>query len=99
MAERLSRLKERHEKKRALAAWAMGSSGITKFEVPDFSVSLCSGAQRLEVGAIEKISAVFLIPQPPKVDRTSISAALKRGEAVDGAAFVIGNPFIAVRSK
>jgi hypothetical protein len=99
MSERLSRLKERYEKKRALVAWAMGNSGITKLEVPDFSVSLCAGAQKLEIAEPTIIPQAYLIPQPPKIDRASISAALKRGEIVEGATLATGNPFIAVRSK
>ena len=46
MNARLSRFKERFEKKRSLACWAMGSAGINKIDVVDFSVSLCEGAQR-----------------------------------------------------
>lgn len=99
MNERLARLKDRHEKKRAMSAWAMGSSGLTKFEVSDFSVSYCSGAQRLEIAADAAIPSEYLIPQPPKIDKTAISIALKKGETVAGATFVTGNPFIAVRSK
>lgn len=99
MSERLARIKERHEKKRALAAWAMGSAGIPKVEVPDFCVSLCAGAQRLDVSDPGKITEVFLVPQPPKIDRSAVAAALKRGETVEGAQLTTGNPFIAVRTK
>lgn len=99
MSERLTRLKERHDKKRGLAAWAMGSAGIPKLEVPDFSVSLCNGAQRLDIPAPSQIGDAFLVPQPPKIDRSAITSALKRGEPVEGAHLSTGNPFIAVRSK
>ena len=99
MSERLARIKERHEKKRALAAWAMGSAGIPKMEVPDFGVSLCAGAQRLVITDATKIPEHYLVPQPSKPDRTAITSALKGGAIIEGAAFEAGNPFIAVRAK
>ena len=40
MASRLARLKERHQKKRSLAAWAMGEAGLPKLKQCDFSVCL-----------------------------------------------------------
>ncbi|MBA2588396.1 MAG: siphovirus Gp157 family protein [Alphaproteobacteria bacterium] len=46
-----------------------------------------------------QVPEAFLLPQPPKIDRTAIAAAMKRGETVPGAAFELGNPFIAVRTK
>lgn len=35
-----------------------------------------------------KIPSTYLVPQPPKVDKTGISKALKNGEAVTGAELV-----------
>jgi hypothetical protein len=99
MAERLARLKDRYTKKRSLAAWAMGSAGIPKIEVSDFSVSLNAGAERLEIVDGFQIPEAFMVPQPPKIDRTAITAAMKRGEAVAGAKLEVGNPFISVRTK
>lgn len=99
MNERLSRIKERHEKKRALAAWALGSAGLPKIEVPDFSVSLCAGVLRLVISDPTRLSSKYLVPQPPKPDRGAIVAALKGGEAIEGAALEPGVPFIAVRTK
>jgi Siphovirus Gp157 len=99
MGERLSRIKDRHDKKRALAAHAMGLAGIPKIEVPDFGVSLCSGVPRLVISDPTKLPEAFLVPQPPKPDRAGISAALKAGTVIDGAGFEVGNPFIAVRAK
>ena len=99
MNERLARITERHEKKRSCAAWAMGSAGIPKMELADFGVSLCAGMQRLTIVDPAKIPDQYLLPQPPKPDRTAITTSLKDGIAVEGAALEIGNPFIAVRSK
>jgi hypothetical protein len=99
MNERLSRFRQRFEKKRALACWAMGSSGIDKVQAEDFSVGLRFGGPRLEVVEEAKVPEVFLVPQPPKVDRTKLSQALKAGEVIAGAILVPGEPHIAVRTR
>jgi len=43
VAARLNRLKERYQKKRKLAAWALGSAGLAKLSAVDFSVALSEG--------------------------------------------------------
>jgi hypothetical protein len=99
MQERGARIRARHEKKRELAAWAMANVGLTKLEAPDFGVSLCSGAQRVEIFDPGSLPAAFLVPQPPKPDRAAIAQTLKMGGTVDGAKIETGNPFISVRTK
>ena len=99
MNARLSRFKERLEKKRTLACWAMGTSGIDKLQAEDFSVGLREGSLRLEVVDEGKIPEAFLVPQPPKLDRLKLTAALKQGEVVEGAALVHGEPHITVRTR
>jgi hypothetical protein len=99
MAARLARLKERQQKKRQIAAWALGEAGLTKLKAVDFSVSLSEGALRLEISDESKLPLNYLIPQPPKPDRADISNALKRGEAVEGAILVQGPPYITVSTR
>ena len=99
MAARMSRLKERHQKKRSMAAWAMGMAGLPKLKQPDFSVSLSEGAFRLEVQDECAVPELYFVPQPPKLDKAAITAALKRGEAVDGALLVQGQPYITVSTQ
>ena len=96
MAARLSRLKERHHKKRQLAAWALGAAGLAKLKAPDFSVSLSEGAIRLEISDESKIPVQYLVPQPAKPDRAGISHALKCGRTFEGASLVQGQPYITV---
>jgi hypothetical protein len=99
MAGRLSRLKERQQKKRQLAAWALGAAGLAKLKADDFSVSLSEGALRLEIRDESILPSAYLIPQPAKPDRAGISTALKRGEAVEGAILVQGPPYITVSTR
>lgn len=99
IAARLARLKERQQKKRQLVAWAMGAAGLAKLKACDFSVSLSEGALRLEVSDETRLPGIYLVPQPPKIDRAGIAAALKRGETIEGAGFVQGAPYITVSTR
>lgn len=99
IAARLARFKERHQKKRQLASWALGAAGLAKLKACDFTVSLCEGALRLEVSEESKLADVYFVPQPAKIDRAGIAAALKRGETVEGACFVQGQPYISVSTR
>lgn len=96
MATRMTRLKERHQKKRQLAAWAMGAAGLGKLKACDFGVNLSEGALKLELGDESKLPLAYLVPQPAKPDRTAITAALKAGSSVDGAELIRGMPYITV---
>ena len=99
MASRLARLKERQQKKRQLAAWALGSAAISKLQALDFTVSLSEGAVKVEIGDESALPTDYLIPQPPKPDRTAIGAALKQGTPVAGARLVQGQPYIVVSTR
>ena len=99
MAARLSRFKARLERKRELATWAMGSAGIPRIDVADFSVSLRQGQVKLVVNDEKILPAAYLIAQPPKVDRGLLLNALKQGAVVEGAVLATGDPHIAVRTK
>jgi Siphovirus Gp157 len=99
MGARLARLRARYLKKRALTAWAMGSTGLSKFEVPDFSVSLSPGVQRLVVSDEKTLPENFFVPQEPRLDRQALAQALKDGQSHAGAALIFGDPFITVRVK
>ncbi len=99
MKARLERLQARHQRKRELVCDAMSRAGMEKFGVEDFSISLRMGPARLEVVDESKIPGCYFAPQPPKLDRSGLLAALKGGELLDGAALVDGVPHIQVRTK
>ena len=96
---RLSRLKERYDKKRALARWAMVEADLEKVMAPDLSVSLRKGGEKLEVIDEGRVPEGYFVPQPAKLDRKSLAEALKRGEMVDGALLVMADPTITVRVR
>jgi hypothetical protein len=99
MQARLSRLKDRFDRKRELACWAMTSADIGKIQTEDFTLSLRQGPPRLEVTDQEKVPTEFFIPQPPRLDRSGLLSVLKRGDVVPGTLLINGEMHIAVRVR
>jgi hypothetical protein len=99
MRQRLVRLEERGAKKRQLALDAMCEVGLKKLEQPDFTASARAGLPPLVVIAEELIPPDYWVPQPPKLDRQSLLARLKRGGEVAGAQLGNPKPTLAVRTK
>ena len=99
MQARLSRLKDRFERKRELASWAMANAEILKMQTADFTLSLRQGPPRLDVLDQEKVPAEYLVPQPPRLDRAGLIGALKRGDVIPGAVLVEGQMHVAVRVR
>ena len=96
---RLARLRERYEKKRALARWAMVEADLEKVMAEDLSVSLRKGGEKLEVIDEGRVPETFFVPQPAKLDRKGLIEALKRREMVNGALLVMAEPTISVRVR
>jgi hypothetical protein len=99
MRSRLQRLTDRAEKKRALVLRAMSEAEIKALTEADFTASVRRGAPTLEVQVEEKIPAVFWKPQPPKLDKQGLLAALKSGDQVDGAVLAPPKSQLSVRTK
>ncbi len=99
MQARLSRLKDRFERKRELASWAMTNAEILKMQTADFTLSLRQGPPRLDVVDQEKVPAEYLVPQPPRLNRSGLIGALKRGDVIPGAVLVEGQMHVAVRVR
>ena len=96
---RLARLRDRYEKKRALARWAMVEADLEKVLAADLSVSLRTGGEKLEVIDEGRVPSDYFVPQPPKLDRKALTEVLKRGEMVNGALLVVAEPTISVRVR
>lgn len=99
MRQRLARLEERGHKKRQLALHAMCDVGLKKLEQPDFTASARAGLPRLVIVADDVIPDPYWVPQPPKLDRQSLLADLKRGEVIPGVELGNPQPCLAVRSQ
>jgi hypothetical protein len=98
MQERLSRLEKRIDKKRALVASVMERADIRKLSQPDFTVSLRPTAAPLIVLSENEIPEPFWRPQPPRLDRKGLLAALMDGQSVSGVTLGNGAVTIAVRT-
>lgn len=99
MQERLGRLKWRADKKKELITEALDRSGLKRIQREDFTLSLRPGAAGLQVIDEAAIPEPFWRPQPPKLDRQALLAALKDGAAVPGAVLNNPAPTIALRTR
>jgi hypothetical protein len=99
MRRRLARLEGRSAKKRQLALEAMCEVGLKKLEQPDFTASARAGLPSLVIVADHDIPEPYWLPQPPKLDRQSLLADLKRGDLIPGAQLGNPKPCLAVRTK
>jgi Siphovirus Gp157 len=99
MKQRLSRLELRADKKRQLALESMSEIGLRKLEQPDFTASARNGSPSLVVVAEDAIPASYWVPQPPKLDRQSLLAELKRGGEIPGTQLSNPRPALSVRTK
>jgi hypothetical protein len=99
MHSRLTRIDQRAEKKRALIKLVMERAGLKKLTEPDFTVSLRPSRPPLLVDDETVVPEAFWKPQPPKLNRQALIAAISAGEEVPGA--VLGNTpmTIAIRTK
>lgn len=99
MKERLERLGDRAKRKRALALKTMSDADIAKLPQPDFTASLRQGMATLEVLNEDSIPAAYWKPQPSKLDKLGLLAALKSGTVIDGVAIASPCLQLSVRTK
>jgi hypothetical protein len=99
MQERCARFEDRARKKRELVCTVMEEAEIKKLTEPDFTVSLRPSRAPLMIIDEEAIPGDYWKPQPAKLDRMGLIAALSNGRDIPGA--VMGNPpmTISVRTK
>jgi len=99
MQERISRFEQRAEKKRALITAVMERADLKKLAEPDFTVSVRATPSSLMVTDETEIPQDFWKPQPAKLDRQGLTAALRRGQSVPGAVLGNGQATISVRTR
>ena len=99
MKARIERFETSAKRKRELALKAMNEAEIPKLLVADFTASLRHGAPTLEVIEENKIPAAYWRPQPPKLDRQGLLAALKAGTTIEGAVLEPPRLQLSVRTK
>ena len=85
MRARLERIESRAEQKRVLVATAMQEAGLKKLVEADFTASLRASPSKLIVTDESLIPDEFWRPQPPRLDRQFLLAAVKAGWSIAGA--------------
>ena len=99
MQERMARIESRSDRKRAIVAAIMERADIKKLTEPDFTASLRPTPSPLIVIDEAKIPEAFWKPQPAKLDRRGLSAAIAGGQVVPGATLGNGGVTLAVRTR
>ena len=99
MQERLDRLEDRASKRRGIARDVMTEADIKKITAPDFTVSIRPSSPSLAIADETAIPAAYWLPQPPKLDRQSLLAAIKQGQEIPGALLSNAQPVLSVRAK
>ena len=99
MRARVSRLEERSERKRSLAASVMRDAGLPRLTAPDFTASVRPVAPGLVVSNETLIPPDYWVPQPPKLNRQELISILKSGTSVPGAGLSNGGSTLSVRSR
>ncbi len=99
MRARLERLESRARKKRQLATRIMSDATISKITTADFTASLKQAGPAVNVLDEAKIPPAYWKPQPPKLDKQGILAALKSGAMIDGATIAAQEMQLSVRTK
>ena len=99
MQTRLSRIEARVEKKRMTITSVMEKADLKKLEQPDFTASLRAIPPGLVVGDESLIPADYWRPQPAKLDKRGLLAALNGGASVPGVGLGNGGTTLSVRSK
>ncbi len=96
---RKARVERRIAFDRAMVEQAMMTAEITKLERPAATLSLTNRPASLRLDNEADIPAEFWTAGAPKLDRKALTAALKEGRAVTGAALSNAAPTLTVRTK
>ena len=99
MQERCGRIEARARKKRDLVCSVMERADLKKVTEPDLTLSLRPARPPLALVDEAAVPEVFWKPQPPKLDRQALIAALSAGREVPVA--ILGNDpmSVSVRTK
>ena len=99
MQERMHRIEHRADRKRMTVSSVMERADIKKLAEPDFTASLRAVPPSLLVNDEAQIPEGFWKPQPPKLDKRAVIAALTSGQDVPGAVMGNGGTTLTVRVK
>lgn len=84
LAERAAAINNNVDRMKHTLEMMMETTGKTKFKTNLFSFNIQNNPPSVDIAENAKIPEVFLIEQPPKIDKKGILEALKAGKEVDG---------------
>ena len=96
ISARAARYARRRDNLRAAAFAALDALGIRKHERPDFVASVRAGTASVQITDETKLAQEY-VRWSMAPDKAAIAAALKAGEAVDGAELSNGMPSLAIK--
>lgn len=99
LAARKQRIANRAKLKRSLICTALEIAGRKTMELATGTVTLSAVKPKAIVTEEADIPAEFFKPQPPKLDQTALSAALRDGREVPGATLSNGSATIRILRK
>jgi hypothetical protein len=98
MKQRLSRFEDRADTKRRMVLQAMEETDIRKIMEPDFTASSRLAPPSVEILDECAVPMEFLVPQPHKLDKRALLAALNAGVEVSGAVIAPPRVSLSIRS-
>lgn len=84
LAERAAAINNNVDRMKHALEMMMETTGKTKFKTNLFSFNIQNNPPSVDIAENANIPEVFLIEQPPKIDKKGILEALKAGKEVDG---------------
>lgn len=99
LSSRKERLANRAKLKRTLICTALEIAGRKAIETDVGTVTLSAVKPKAIVTEEADIPAEFFTPQPPKLDRSALSAALREGREVAGATLSNGGSTVRILRK
>lgn len=96
---RQERFERREKSLRALMFKIMEAADIKKAELPEATISISKGRERVSIEAGVDVPAIYCHPPVLKPDVKKIKAALETGERLNWATIITGEPSLSVRTK
>lgn len=97
LSDRLRRIENRSERVRGMIDQAFQMAEVQSHKFTTATITTKRIPPKLVVSDEAEIPARFFTPQPPKLDRKALLAALKEGEALPGASLSNGGSTIQIR--
>ncbi|WMT88239.1 siphovirus Gp157 family protein [Pelagibacterium sp. 26DY04] len=96
--ERQERFQRQEDAMKAMLKRILSLAGTDKLTLPEATISISKPRESVEVLDVEALPQGYF-KTIRQADKTAIGEALKAGEAIPGAALVLGEPGLTIRSR